>query len=50
MKIKGGYLLGGMLAGLYLWVMVFGNDPLQPMIASKILRNEHHQGVENFVH
>jgi len=38
MKIKGGYLLGGMLAGLYLWVMVFGNDPLQPMIASKILR------------
>ena len=31
-------IFGILVCGLYLWVMVLGNDPLQPSIASKILR------------
>lgn len=33
-----GYILGGMVILCYLWIVVLGNDPLQPAIASKILR------------
>jgi len=32
------YLVIGLGMGLYIWITVLGNDPLQPMIASKILR------------
>ena len=38
MKKNAGYLMAGVVVGLYMWITVFGNDPLQPMIASKILR------------
>ena len=31
-------IFGILVCGLYLWVMVLGHDPLQPSIASKILR------------
>ena len=31
-------IFGLLVFGLYLWVMVLGHDPLQPSIASKILR------------
>lgn len=32
------WLVGGVVIFLYTWIMVLGNDPLQPAIASKILR------------
>lgn len=32
------YLLGSILFMIYIWIYILGNDPLQPMIASKILR------------
>lgn len=38
MKKYFGYLLGGLVIGTYIWIVVLGNDPLQPAIASKILR------------
>ena len=32
------WILAGIIAGLYIWTVVLGNDLLQPSIASKILR------------
>ena len=32
------YLFGSLLFMIYSWIFILGNDPLQPMIASKILR------------
>ncbi len=37
-KIYGTYAVGGIILSLYFWMIVLGNDPLQPAIASKILR------------
>ncbi len=38
MKKIGLYLSGSIVFVMYIWITVLGNDPLQPMIASKILR------------
>ena len=39
MKNKGlFYVAGAAVMVLYIWTVVLGNDPLQPSIASKILR------------
>jgi stage II sporulation protein R len=39
MKYKGIYYLAGIVViAVYVWIVVLGNDPLQPAIASKILR------------
>ncbi len=32
------YVVGLIIIGLYVWIEILGNDPLQPAIASKILR------------
>ena len=32
------YLFGVLVIGTYIWIIVLGNDPLQPAIAEKILR------------
>lgn len=32
------YFAGSLIMFLYMWIVVLGNDPLQPAIASKILR------------
>ena len=32
------YITAGVVIALYTWIVVLGNDPLQPSIASKILR------------
>ena len=37
-KNKIGYIVSGIVILLYIWTVVLGNDPLQPSIASKILR------------
>lgn len=38
MKKIGLCVSGSMILAMYIWIGVLGNDPLQPMIASKILR------------
>ena len=38
MKKNSWYLFGGFVLVLYIWIGILGNDPLQPLIASKILR------------
>lgn len=32
------YIAGSLIIFLYVWIMIWGNDPFQPSIASKILR------------
>ena len=38
MKKYAYFVFAGVMTALYIWTVMFGNDLLQPSIASKILR------------